>query len=129
MGKSFGKYGYAEKLIETYGEEGLVQQFYEFLQGKMHPDWISRENAPDLTKEQAWHMIYCMQEYFRIFDDRFKRCKICDCIYDSDGQGPVIKQATVPTETIEGSGKIKLQEFTEECGHYYEGYRADQEEK
>ena len=118
-----------EKLIETYGEEGLVQQFYEFLQGKMHPDWISRENAPDLTKEQAWHVIYCMQEYFGIFDDRFKRCKICDCIYDSDGQGPAIKQATVPTETIEGSGKIKLQEFTEECGHYYEGYRADQEEK
>lgn len=80
----FGKYGYAEKLIETYGEEGFVQQFYKFLQGKMHPYRISRENAPDLTKEQAWHVIYCMQEYFGIFDDRFERCKICDCIYDSD---------------------------------------------
>ena len=125
----FGKYGYAEKLIETYGEEGFIQQFYEFLQGKMHPDRISRENAPDLTKEQAWHVIYCMQEYFGIFDDRFKRCKICDCIYDSDGQGTVIKQDTVPAETIEGSVKIKLQEFTEECGHYCEGHRADKEEK
>ena len=125
----FGKYGYAEKLIETYGEEGVIQQFYEFLQGKMHPDRISRENAPNLTKEQAWHVIYCMQEYFGIFDDRFKRCKICDCIYDSDGQGTVIKQDTVPAETIEGSGKIKLQEFTEECGHYCEGHRDDQEEQ
>lgn len=124
-----GKYGYAEKLIETYGEEGFVQQFYEFLQGKMHPDRISRENAPNLTKEQAWHVIYCMQEYFGIFDDRFERCKICDCIYDSDGQGTVIKQDTVPAETIEGSGKIKLREFTEECGHYCEGHRDDQEEK
>ena len=54
----FGKYGYTEKLIEEYGEEGFIQQFYEFLQGKMYPDKINAENVPDLTKEQAWHVIY-----------------------------------------------------------------------
>lgn len=48
----FGKYGYAEKLIETYGEEGFVQQFYEFLQGKMHPDRISREKPQILQKSR-----------------------------------------------------------------------------
>ena len=95
----------------------------------MHPDRISRENAPDVTKEQAWHVIYCMQEYFGIFDDRFERCKLCERIYDSDEKRPVINEAPEPAENMEEAGKVKLQNIREEHGHYCEGYRVDQEEK
>lgn len=126
----FGKYGYTEKLIEEYGEEGFIQQFYEFLQGKMHPDKINAENVPNLTKEQAWHVIYCMQEYFGIFDDRFERCKICDHIYDSDAGGMVISQDTEPMEITDRSENRKVHNFAEEeCGYYCEECRMDWEEK
>lgn len=124
--KVSGKYGRAEKLIEANGAEGFIQLFYDFLLGKMHPDTISRENSPDLTKEQAWHVIYCMQEYFGIFDDRFERCKICDSIYDSDKGGTVINQDTEPVEIIAGSGTGKLQDFIgEEYRDYCEECRVD----
>ena len=112
----FGKYGYAEKLIGEYGEEGFIQQFYEFLQGKMHPDRISRENAPDLTKEQAWHVIYCMQEYLGIFDVRFERCKLCERIYDSGKARSVINRDIEPAETIEESGNVKLKILQKNIG-------------
>lgn len=114
--KVSSKYGYAEKLIREYGEEGFVQQFYEFLQGKMHPDRISRENAPDLTKEQAWHVIYCMQEYLGIFDVRFERCKLCERIYDSGKARSVINRDIEPAETIEESGNVKLKILQKNIG-------------
>ena len=126
----FGKYGYTEKLIEEYGEEGFIQQFYEFLQGKMHSDKINAENVPDLTKEQAWHVIYCMQEYFGIFDDRFERCKMCDHIYDSDAGGMAISQDTEPMEITDRSENRKVHNFAEEeCGYYCEECKMDWEEK
>lgn len=71
--KVSGKYGRAEKLIETKGAEGFIQIFYDFLLGKMYPDTTSRENSPDFTKEQAWHVICCVQEYFGIFEDWFEK--------------------------------------------------------
>lgn len=124
--KVSGKYGRAEKLIETKGAEGFIQLFYDLLLGKMHPDTIRRENSPNLTKEQAWHVICCMQEYFGIFDDRFERCKICDSIYDSDKGGSVINQDTEPVEIIDGYGTGKLQDFIEEeYADYCEECRVD----
>ena len=52
------------KLIEQLGEEGYVQELYDFLQGKYHPSNIVDKERPKLTADQAWHTIYCLQEYF-----------------------------------------------------------------
>lgn len=85
-----------EELVRELGEEGYIEQFYAFLQGKFHPDNIQMKDVPTLSPDQAWHVIYCMQEYFGLFDDNFERCKDCGCIYDSQNGGTVISEETEP---------------------------------
>ncbi|QUH21751.1 hypothetical protein [Alkaliphilus sp. B6464] len=78
------------KLIKELGEEGYVQQLYDFLQGKYHPNSINDDDKPDLTADYAWHVIYCLQEHFGMLDDRFERCRECGDIYDSYEGGTTI---------------------------------------
>jgi len=122
----FGRKRDSRGIIEKIGCSGYMQEFYEFLQGKFHPENISKKDCPSLSKEQAWHVIYCMQEYFGIFDDRFERCRICDTIFDSYEEGTVINEDTKPVErnTVFGENVVHL--FTEEeYGHYCEECRPD----
>jgi len=103
-----------------------MQRFYEFLQGKFHPENMMCKDAPNLSKDQAWHVIYCMQEHFGIFDDRFERCKECDTIFDSYEEGTVINEATEPVERYTLCEGQYLNQFTEsEYGHYCEDCRPD----
>ena len=73
----FGREHDSMELMARFGCSGYMQKFYEFLQGKFHPEKIMDKDAPNLSGDQAWHVIYCMQEYFGIFDDRFERCREC----------------------------------------------------
>ena len=48
-----GKDSRRGKLIEELGSVGYMQRFYEFLQGKFHPDNITKRDVPELSPEQA----------------------------------------------------------------------------
>lgn len=116
----------SQELTERLGCSGYIQQFYEFLQGKFHPENIVRRDCPNLSKEQAWHVIYCMQEYFGIFDDRFECCQNCDSIFDSYEEGTSISEDTDPVEQYTILGEKCVHWFTEEeYGHYCEDCRPD----
>ena len=104
------------KLIKELGEEGYVQQLYDFLQGKYHPSNILDEDRPKLTIDQAWHTIYCLQEHFGVLDDRFEKCKKCGDIYDSYEGGTSINEESKPDN----------REWEEsEYGNYCEDCRPD----
>lgn len=121
-----GKDSRRGKLIEELGSVGYMQRFYEFLQGKFHPDNITKRDVPELSPEQAWHSIYCMQEYFGIFDDRFERCRECGDIYDSYEEGTVIDEDTEPIEIVDMLGQKQIHNFAEsEYGTYCEECRPD----
>lgn len=122
----FGRECDSRKLIKKLGCSGYMQEFYEFLQGKFHPENITADDCPNLSKDQAWHVIYCMQEYFGIFDDRFERCRSCDMIFDSYEEGTVIGEDTEPAERDMIFGEKIVHRFTEdEYGHYCEECRPD----
>lgn len=104
------------KLIEQLGEEGYVQELYDFLQGKYHPSNIVDKERPKLTADQAWHTIYCLQEYFGILDDRFERCKKCGYIHDSYEGGISIDEDS-------GDDNRKWEES--EYGNYCENCRPN----
>lgn len=74
----FGRSHDSMELMAELGSTGYMQRFYEFLQRKFHPEKIMTKDAPNLSGDQAWHVIYCMQEYFGVFDDRFERCRVCE---------------------------------------------------
>lgn len=122
----FGRGHDSMELMARFGCAGYMQKFYEFLQGKFHPENIMAEDAPNLSKDQAWHVIYCMQEYFGIFDDRFERCRECDTIFDSYEEGTVINEDTEPVEREEVFEEPYIHRFTEEeYGYYCEDCRPD----
>lgn len=122
----FGRKGDVCKLIEELGCAGYMQRFYEFLQGKSHPENILENHIPDLSPDQAWHVIYCMQEYFGIFSDRFERCKVCGKIYDSYEEGCTVGEETEPVEWMDICGEKQIREFEEaEYGCYCEECRPD----
>lgn len=114
------------ELMAELGSTGYMQRFYEFLQGKFHPEKIMDKDAPNLSGDQAWHVIYCMQEYFGVFDDRFERCRECDTIFDSYEEGTAITEDTEPVEKYTLCEGRYVYRFTEEeYGHYCEDCRPD----
>ena len=54
----FGRGHDSMELMAKLGSTGYMQRFYEFLQGKFHPENITAEDAPILSGDQAWHVIY-----------------------------------------------------------------------
>lgn len=122
----FGRGHDSMELMAELGCSGYIQRFYEFLQGNFHPENILKKDCPNLSKDQAWHVIYCMQEYFGIFDDRFERCKNCGIIFDSYEEGTVINEDTEPVERHGVFEENSIHRFTEEeYGHYCEDCRPD----
>ena len=63
-----------------------VQEFYEFLQGKL-PDCISMKPSPKLTPRRAFDVIWFLQERFGLIPDYYERCVRCGVIYDSNNEG------------------------------------------
>lgn len=122
----FGRKEDARRLVEELGCTGYMQRFYEFLQGHSHPENILEKDIPKLSPGQAWHVIYCMQEYFGIFSDRFERCKECGKIYDSYEEGCTVGEETEPVEWMDICGEKQIREFEEaEYGCYCEECRPD----
>ncbi len=62
-----------------------VQEFYEFLQGE-NPDSIKVNNI-NLTSDNAFTIIWYLQEHFPLIPDRIEKCTECNELYDSFRQG------------------------------------------
>ena len=114
------------KLIEQLGEEGYVQELYDFLQGECHPDNINNTDKPNLSADQAWHVIYCLQEHFGMLDDRFERCRECGDIYDSYDGGTTIHDDSEPRMVEDDEGNETERKWEEsEYGNYCDNCRPD----
>lgn len=117
MGKSTGKV-YLESIdIES------VKQFYSWLMGQGSPDGIYTASQPVLTEEEAFAVIWYLQEELEILPDKFERCRECGIIYDRDNEGTgVNRDTTVP----DGQGKLVPGNFPESMwGCYCDECRPD----
>jgi hypothetical protein len=72
-----------------------VQEFYEFLQGNRKETicklgskitW-KQEDMPKLSQEQAFAIIYYLQEALYILPDHYEKCKKCGDLFDSENDG------------------------------------------
>jgi hypothetical protein len=80
MGSSQG-----ELKLEDITQE-QIEQFYEFLQGKV-PEGLIMKRPPHLSKPMAFRIIYYLQEELGILPDKYERCITCGHIYDSENEG------------------------------------------
>lgn len=84
MGSSNGKIDL--KSISTE----QVEQFYNWLQGINCPKELHTENKMNLTDDQAFSVIYYLQEILGVLPDKFEKCNDCGCLYDSEAEGTYI---------------------------------------
>ena len=70
-----------------------VEELYSFLQGNI-PEGLTLVAAPKLSKEQAFSIIYYLQEVAQLLPEKYEKCKICGRIYDSENEGQFIDEDT-----------------------------------
>ena len=74
---------------------------------------------PNLTPEQAFCVLYMLQEEFGLIPNTYEMCSKCKELYDSDVEGVVIDENTEPYTTTDKNGKTKQIPWTEpEYGNY-----------
>lgn len=100
-----------------------VQKFYEWLQGGNNPERIDFKTKLKLTAEEAFSVIYYLQEELGILPDCYEQCRECKCMYDSYNEGASIgKETTI----IDDEGNEVDGNFPEELyGMYCEDCRPD----
>ena len=116
MGKSNGTIEISETTLEQ------VQEFHSWLQGKSCPDGIEFTHLLKLTPEEAFCVIYYLQEELEILPDSYEMCRECKDIYDSYNEGAYINEdSTVIKDGEEIDGN-----FPEEIyGSYCDSCRPD----
>jgi len=98
-----------------------VSDFYEFLQGKHMPKELTLENISELTQQEAFSVIYYMQEIMEILPDKFEKCIVCGNIYDSYEEGTYIDENSY-FEDMDGneiSLEFKYGNYCEQCKPNY----------
>lgn len=93
MGKSSGKIEINKIELEA------VQKFYEWLQGGTGPDGICFRGNPKITADEAFSVIYYLQEELKVIPDNYEQCRECKCLYDSYEEGACIgEESTIMNE-------------------------------
>lgn len=108
--------------LEDIEKEKIVE-LYEWLQGKSCPKCLNFEEKLNLTEEQAFSVIYFLQEYLEILPDNYERCRNCGCIFDMENEGTSISEETEEVFDYETERYIKLPE--EMYGIYCDDCRPD----
>src|SRR4051812_47508295 len=63
-----------------------IRELHQFLQGNL-PEGVKVRRPPRLTADQAWTVIWFVQEGMRAIPDHFERCSMCGDIFDSYSEG------------------------------------------
>ena len=73
-----------------------LEKFFSFLQGDVPPHvQMSDDTTPKLTPDQAWSVVWFLQEVYHALPAKFERCDRCGDLFDSyrggdyDGEGPL----------------------------------------
>lgn len=65
-----------------------AQRFMDFLTGDNPPDGITLARRPrKMPQDQAFSLIYVLQEAFHVIPDVFELCSLCGHIYDTESEG------------------------------------------
>ena len=65
-----------------------VEKLYRFLQGEV-PEGFHIQAMPNLTADQAFSVIYYLQEGMHVLPDKYEKClaEDCDTLFDADNDG------------------------------------------
>lgn len=52
--------------------------------------WTEKSHLPKLTDEQAFLVLYVLQEAYNLIPDEIEKCSKCGELYDSSAEGTVV---------------------------------------
>ena len=64
-----------------------AQELFDMLTGKRIPSGITIPHPPNLSPQQAFGVIWFLQEHLRIIPDTFEMCAVCSTIFDTREEG------------------------------------------
>jgi hypothetical protein len=67
-----------------------TEKLFEFLKGGDPPDGITLSRRPrKMTPDQAFGLIYVLQEAFHVVHDTIEMCCYCGYLFDTDSAGHI----------------------------------------
>ncbi len=74
-----------------------TQELFDFLQGTVPDAYkIATDHVPSLTPDQAWTVVWYIQELHWQLADRIERCNVCGYLYDSEAEGDCLDYGDAP---------------------------------
>ena len=64
-----------------------TKELYEFLKGETPEGFKFKTGQPKLSEDEAFTIIYVLQEKFHLIPDFYEKCAECKEIYDSENDG------------------------------------------
>ncbi len=64
-----------------------IQDLMDMLTGGELPEGFTIGNRPQLTVEQAFNVVWFLQEHLRVIPDYYEMCDQCERIYNSEEEG------------------------------------------
>lgn len=72
-----------------------TEELFNFLQGVV-PSGYSVLHPPNLSADQAWTVLWFIQNQYFQFPDHIERCDVCGRLYNSDAEGDVLDYGEPP---------------------------------
>lgn len=96
-----------------------VRQFYDWLQGGDNPLGISFKRNPKMTADEAFSVIYYLQEELRVIPDNYEQCRECKCLFDSHEEGTNIYEDStiINDEGNEVNGNFPEEKYGLYCNY------------
>jgi len=102
-----------------------VEALYKFLQGEV-PECLQIDYPPKLSEQEAFSIIYYLQEVLFLLPDRYERCDKCGDLYDSNQEGATISEDSEPHIVEDDDGNEIEKAWDEsEYGFYCDCCRPD----
>ena len=92
-----------------------VQELVNFLAGGFIPDGWVIPTPPTLTRQQAFSVVYYLQERLHIIPDRFEMCEVCEQVEDRRYGGISVSDDDLEDSIAEDMG-ITLDEIEQHAG-------------
>ena len=81
-----------------------VQELVDFLAGEFIPDGWQIPTPPTLTRQQAFSVVYYLQERLYIVTDHFEMCVVCEQVADTHYGGVFVSDDDFTDSVAEEMG-------------------------
>jgi hypothetical protein len=95
--------GISKEILQMKTEEKQIdpleqtQEIFDFLQGKIPDGYkIPRKKIPKLNAEQAWTVLWYLQNLYWQPTDSIERCDVCEQLYNTWAEGSCLDYGKAP---------------------------------